>query len=160
MANTEPTSIVIDTCLYITFLSGQDPKLAARVKELLELDGKEHVILLPAIVQAETVGVARNVLRTDKNTPETRSNAAQKAIKFFAEMNLRFVELDRLTVQKANELSVKHDLKGPDSSILATAIQCGASHLYTSDGDLKKLDGVFPNLSITDPPECMMLPGL
>lgn len=155
--NPDLPTVVLDTCLYISFLANQDEEIAQRVQSLIEQNGSEHNIVLPAIVQAECVGVARLAMPKKKNTPTQRGKAAQIAIDFFSRSELLFAELDQETVDTAAELIAGYDLQGADATILATALNVNASYLYSTDGNLLKLSGKKFDLIISPPPPATTL---
>lgn len=145
--------IVIDSCLYIHFLTNQNPSLAQKTQALLQNDGFEHDIILPAIVQAEVVGVARIETPKKRDTVTQRTKAARKAADFFEDACFQFVEADQRLTERAVENVIEYDIHGADAMILATAQVYGAAYLYTADKPLQKANGLISDLKICEPPE-------
>lgn len=149
--------IVLDTCVYIHYLANQNKTVAENVEGLLAVNNQDHEILLPAIVQAETIGIARVEIPKAKNTVTQRQKAANKAVLFFERAALPLVEHDQFITEKASELIVEHDIRGADAMILASAVCHNATHLYTVDGGLLKIGNQIPGLEVCEPPQTTTL---
>lgn len=145
--------VVVDTCLYIHLLTNQNPSLAERTQGVLDDNNQNHRVLLPAIVRAEAVGVARSHALGKRDTPTKRRKAAEVAIEFFESQDFVFAELDERLIEIAEKLIPEYGLRGADASILATAIAHDAQFLYTQDRQLLKVKDKIPNLRVQEPPE-------
>ncbi|MGV9189158.1 type II toxin-antitoxin system VapC family toxin [Arcanobacterium canis] len=155
MPNTPLPFIILDSCLYITYMRNDDNDLAGRVQALLEDNKTKHQIILPTIVYLEVLGVIRGKV---KQVNEEMQAAVEEACQFFNKQQLLPAELDLYTARLATDLIPRFQLKGPDAAILATAQAWEARRLYTNDNDLLKIGQSVPGVSIMRPPESDKLP--
>ena len=157
MPKTRLPYVVLDTNLYISFLTKEAHTYGA-VKDLLEDNGQEFDIVLPAIVYTEVVSVARVIEARQSNTPEKRKNAAHIARRALDGLGLPIAEIDQHVAEEAGKLIEGTELKAADALIVATAMSISATYLYTNDQQMLALNGTVDGLQIVQPPEPRRLP--
>lgn len=133
--------IVIDTCVILDMLVVQDADRAARAEALLDGHGLNHTIVIPAIVIAEMGGAP--LVRAPEDYPAEAAERIAAVAEWIRSARYVVAELSERTAKRAAHLAVKHHLRGPDASILATAEHVGCTHLYTRDKKLLRCDELF-----------------
>lgn len=145
--------VTVDTCVILDLLIDEDTDLAARAQHLMNGHGDRHTIVIPAIVIPEIAGTG-NVRGT--HLPEAvRAARVKAATDWIRSSNFVVAEMSERTARRAAELAVRHNLKGPDATVLATAVEWGCHRLYTRDDALLGCDAHF-GFKISpadDPPE-------
>ncbi|PQM53797.1 hypothetical protein C5U48_02745 [Mycolicibacter virginiensis] len=137
--------------MVLDLLIASDAAKADRAEYLLAGHGERHTILLPAIVIAEIAGAP--IVRGNDLAKELREQRVAAALDWIRRSNFVVAELSERIARRASELAVEYQLRGPDASILATAEQWGCKHLYASDGDLTKCDGLLGfKITVPDDP--------
>lgn len=147
------TRVAVDTCVVLDLLVPVDAKRAERAEYLLGGHGSRYQVILPAIVIAEIAG--SGVVRGNDGGEEARQKRIADVTEWIKGCTFGIAELSARTARIAAELAIKHDLKGADATVLATAQEWGCTRLYTRDGALLKCDGslAFKVLEPEDPPE-------
>ncbi|OZF39933.1 hypothetical protein CH296_01105 [Rhodococcus sp. 14-2496-1d] len=141
--------VVVDTCVVVDLLTGEEPEWAERARWLLAGHGELHEIVLPAIVVAEIAGCP--VMLTDDKVPvDVREERTAKARDWIHGSGFVVAELSENLARRSAELAVQHRLRGADATVLATAMQWGEA-LFTRDRRL--LGCKVPGLSIEVPRE-------
>lgn len=141
--------VVIDSCVVLDFLTGIDAEASARARSLLEGHEQRHVVVLPAIVIPEIAGAG--TIRGDDGGKEARAARVALAHEWITSSRFVVAELSERLARRAAHLATMHNLKGPDATVLATAIEWSCGVVYTRDGGLLKCsdDAVF----VKEPPE-------
>ena len=141
--------VAVDTCVVVDLLTNVDPVRAANASYLLDGHGTRYEIVLPAIVLTEIAGTGD--IRGNHLLPDVRGERVAKAISWIAASRFIVAELSERLARKAADLAVEHQLKGPDGSVLATAVAWRCRNLYTRDNGILKCDGKFADLKILEP---------
>lgn len=139
--------VIVDTCIVVDLLTGEEPEWADRARWLLDGHGNRHQIVLPAIVVAEIAGCP--VMLTDDKVPlAVRLERIAKARAWIKASGFIVAELSELLARESADLAVQYKLRGPDATVLATAIRWG-DILFTRDDRLLGCD--VPGLTIAKP---------
>lgn len=145
--------VVLDTCCYFHFFTCQDSEAADRVVALVEGHQKEHLIVVPSVVELETFGqVQKGINGHDGAVPERRQAKLAEARAWFADQQFMTAELDPRVVGIAMRVMHEYGLKGMDASIVATAIAHDAEALYTYDRLMLKVADKISGLVVDKPP--------
>lgn len=145
--------VAVDTCIVLDLLLDEDARLAAQALYLLEGHGDRHTIVLPAIVIAEIAGTGS--VRGTQLPAAVRAERVKAATDWIRSSNFVVAEMSERTARRAAELAVRHNLKGSDAAVLATADEWGCQRLITRDDTLLSCDAHF-GFTIghaDDPPE-------
>ncbi|WP_081635627.1 PIN domain-containing protein [Nocardia sp. BMG111209] len=148
--------VVVDTCVVVDLLTGIDPIRAERSKYVLDRHSTDYQILLPAITLTEIAGTGD--IRGNHLLPEIREARVKAANKWIDASKFLVAELSERLARKAAFLAVQNQLKGPDATVLATAIEWHCTRLYTRDRGILKCDGDFPGLKILEPEDPPLAP--
>ncbi|MEV0061262.1 PIN domain-containing protein [Nocardia sp. NPDC050718] len=155
--------VVVDTCVVVDLLTNIDPSRARNSAYLLAGHNDRHDVILPAIVLAEIAGTGE--IRGGHLTAALRDDRVNRALKWISDSKFMVAELSERLGREAAKLAVEHQLKGPDATVLATAVAWKCQKLYTRDHGILKCDGKFNGLKILEPespppPEPTLFPGL
>ncbi|MBC6446964.1 type II toxin-antitoxin system VapC family toxin [Actinokineospora xionganensis] len=148
MTNRLP-KVVVDSCVIVDFLTGNDRESAARARWIFEKHNDEHTVLLPAVVLAEVPGCG--VINGDEGGAEERAARIKHVRLWLRDCGFLVAELSERLAREAGILANAHKLKGPDATVLATAIAWQCPTLYTRDHSLLRVDGKYAGLSICAP---------
>lgn len=99
------------------------------------------------LVANEVMGNGRLRLEAERQNP----GSIETARSYFTTRQVRLVELDRLLMLHAMDLSVELSLRGPDAIHLASALRAECRTFYTYDGDFLKLDGDVAGIRFQEP---------
>lgn len=125
--------VVVDTCIIVDLLTGDDAVWADRARYLLSGHGSRFTIVLPSIVVAEVFGCPS--IR-EGNIPKAVSESrVLEARAWLDSAGFIIADLPEGLAREAAVLAVEFRLKGPDAVVLATAKRWGST-LYTRDGSL------------------------
>ncbi|MBV7702840.1 PIN domain-containing protein [Nocardia nova] len=141
--------VAVDTCVVVDLLTNVDPVRAANAGYLLDGHGTRYEIVLPAIVLTEIAGTGE--IRGNHLPADVRGERVAAAISWISASRFIVAELSERLARKAADLAVEHQLKGPDGSVLATAMAWRCGSLYTRDNGILKCAGKFHDLKILEP---------
>lgn len=147
--------VVLDTNCYIEFLLGEasSSNRAAKVKSVLEDNGKEIEIALPAIVRLELLSVgSKGENGRDGNVPKRRRDNYREVKRWLDSRELLLIDISERLLRHTERVIYDHGLKVPDALVLSSAEMFGAHKLYTFDSDLLHLNGRC-EVAIEEPPE-------
>lgn len=146
--------IVVDSCIWVSYLTNDDEVSAASTRSLLNQAEDLVHILVPSVVYLETLGTVR--ART--GSPSLREQAVAQAKEFFEAFEYKSLALGHHIVVASDRYMVDYDLKGIDAAIVATAVIEKADYLYTMDKQLLKIADDIPGLVVCTPPPPNTLP--
>jgi uncharacterized protein len=115
--------IYLDACCFIYLVEGEPTWRAAVEHRLRALSGSTRL-------------VTSQLTRLECRTKPTRDNdraLLERYDALFAASRVVVVEVSASVIDRATLLRAKHGLKSPDAIHLATAIEHGASSLWTAD---------------------------
>jgi predicted nucleic acid-binding protein len=133
--------VAVDTCVILDLLIDEDADLAARAHCVLDGHGDRHTIVIPAIVIPEIAGTGN--VRGTHLPKAVRAERMKAATDWIRSSNFVVAEMSERTARRAAEVAVRHNLKGPDAAVLATADEWGCQRLYTRDDALLGCDAHF-----------------
>lgn len=142
---TKESRIAVDSCVFVNIFTGganDDPTWLEKSTAVLSAArAGDFLLTLSTVVIAEVCGQPK--IRGSQLASKERYDRVSKARSFFQNAGFLTVELDERTAHKAADLAVKHQLRGADAAIVASALTASADTLYTWDADLLKLDGLL-----------------
>lgn len=138
--------VLVDTCIVVDFLTGRDPAWQESARWTLEQHERTHRVVLPAIVVPEITG--NGAIRGEEGGAQIRAARLLKAREWLDQAGYIVAELSGRLARQAADLAVKHNLKGADATVLASALAWRCTTLCTRDQRLLDVDGVYPGLSI------------
>lgn len=155
--------IIIDTNAWVTFFSykanhgdlhedalkTERSDIASNVGELINRNGKEHLLLMPTPVYAELLGILRGKGKTSKK----RRRLIDSAVDFLKTIDFLFVDLDEQLAKDSEQYMKCYDLTGIDACIIAAAAYWEVRRVYTNDKQLLKLENDVPGVAVMTPPE-------
>ncbi|WP_161628499.1 type II toxin-antitoxin system VapC family toxin [Rhodococcus ruber] len=140
---------MVDTCVVLDFLIGIDADASARARSLLEGHEQRHLVVLPAIVVPEIAGCP--AIRGDDGGKEARAARVALAHEWITGSRFLVAELSERLARRASNLATVYNLRGPDATVLATAIEWSCGVVYTRDRGLLKCSS--DSLLVKEPPE-------
>lgn len=140
--------VVIDTCVILDHLLGEDEDRKARARWALAQDGTSHRVVLPAIVLAEVPGAGE--VNGDHGGKQARAGRVETVQAWVRDSRFLVAELTERLARQAAVLASEHRMKAADATVLATALAWQCTTLYTRDKNLLKVNGVVPNLTVTE----------
>ncbi|MGI8308405.1 type II toxin-antitoxin system VapC family toxin [Saccharopolyspora hattusasensis] len=143
--------VVVDTCIIVDFLTGEDEHRQRNARWVLEQDGARHRVVLPAIVLAEVPGTG--VFNGDHGGLEARRERVELVQRWVLDSGYWIADLTERLARQAAKLTSEHKIKGPDATVLATALSWGCAALYTRDNNPLKINGAVSGLKITEGPD-------
>jgi predicted nucleic acid-binding protein len=121
--DTEPASCFVDTNIWLyAFVAGDDRRKSARAKSLLE--ASRAVIVSPQVINEVCVNLIK---KAQFSEPQVQ----QLIESFYAKYVV--VEVSKALLLKASALREQYAFSFWDSTIVASALQAGASVLYSED---------------------------
>lgn len=144
--------VAVDTCVVVDLLT-PDPQRQARARWFFEQHDLAYQVVLPAIVVAEVAGAGS--INGNHGGGDARQERVDKVHAWIRDSNYLVAELTERLARHAAQLASDYSLKGPDATVLATAIAWKCTLLCTRDNGLLKIDGEIPGLGIKvpeDPP--------
>jgi predicted nucleic acid-binding protein len=137
-------SVYVDSCVVISVFAASataadQARLGPSLWVLSAGQRGIHRLTISPLVVAEVLGSGN--IRGSQVQPDVRARRVADVFDYFHDNDLLYVELDQFLALEAANLSVAHQLKGPDAVHLASALRAECTILYTWDNDLLKLDG-------------------
>lgn len=123
------TRVYFDASVYVTVFLGEDePDFAISEAAITAAEQGAIEGAFSGLVMAETVGAPR--IRVGDGTQADRDRRLGHVVEYFKASRFLYVEESRRAGERAIELAVDFDLRGPDAMHVALAELAGCGEFY------------------------------